>query len=357
MESPNRYIQPVAPGFFDGHHRLELIQRLGDPLAALNAVMDWTIFVPVLARIPRAEPKAPGGRPAYLPLTLFKILVLQSLYGLSDEQAQFQILDRRSFQHFLGLTEADPVPDQNTIREFREKLTRAELFSELFAAFHTRLTQQGFITRKGQIIDASFVEVPRQRNRREENAAIKRGTVPAGWETDAKRLAHKDLEARWTKKNQQTYYGYKDHIVADLESKLIVRAEVTAASDHDSQALDPLTVVGDPATWADSAYAGAPCQALFTAKGIVAHVCEKGVRGRALTKKQQRANRTKSRQRARVEHIFGFKTGSMGAMFQRVIGFARNRAGIILSNLVYNLARTEQIIRLKLLGRKTPQLV
>ena len=357
MKAASSYIQPVAPGFFDGHHRLELIQSLGDPLTALNAVMDWTIFTPVLARIPRAEPKAPGGRPAYPPLTMFKILVLQSLYGLSDEQAQFQTLDRRSFQHFLGLTEADPVPDQNTIREFREKLTHAELFSELFAAFHARLTQQGFLTRKGQIIDASFVEVPRQRNRREDNAAIKHGTVPAGWENDPKRLAHKDVDARWTKKNQQTYYGYKDPVVADLESKLIVRAEVTAANEHDSQALDLLTAAGDPPTWADSTYAGAPCQAIFAAKGIVAHVCEKGVRGQALTKKQKRANRAKSRQRARVEHSFGFTTGSMGAMFQRVIGLARNRAGMIMTNLVYNLARTEQIIRLKLLGRKTPQLV
>ena len=270
MKAANQYVQPVAPGLFDTPRRLAQLQQMGDPLAALNAVMDWTIFVPVLARIPRAEPKAPGGRPAYLPLTLFKILVLQSLYGLSDEQAQFQILDRRSFQHFLGLTEADPVPDQNTIREFREKLTRAELFSELFAAFNARLTQQGFITQKGQIIDAAFVEVPRQRNRREENAAIQRGEVPAGWEADAKRLAHKDLDARWTKKHQQTYYGYKDHIVADWESKLIVRAEVTAANAHDRQALDPLTRAGDPPTWADSAYAGAPCAAIFAAKaGIV----------------------------------------------------------------------------------------
>jgi IS5 family transposase len=357
MKASRQYIQPVAAGLFDGHYRLEQLRQMGDPLAALNAVMDWTIFTPVLARIPRAEPKGPGGRPAYHPLTLFKILVLQSLYGLSDEQAQFQTLDRRSFQNFLGLTAADPVPDQNTIREFREQLTRAELFSELFAAFHARLTRQGFITRKGQIIDASFVEVPRQRNRREENAAIKRGEVPAGWAADAKRLAHKDVDARWTKKNQQTYYGYKDHLVADLESKLIVRGEVTAASEHDSQALGPLTRGGDPATWADSANGGAPCEKIFAVKEIVAHVCEKGVRGRPLTPKQKRSNRTKSRRRARVEHIFGFKTGSMGAMFQRVIGFARNRAGIIMTNLVYNLARTEQIIRLQLLGRKTPQLV
>ena len=357
MKAPGRYIQPGAGGRLDGHHRLEQIQGLGDPLADLNAVMDWTIFDAVLARIPRAEPKAPGGRPACRPLSLFKILVRQSLYGLSDEQAQFQILDRRRFHHFLGRTEADPVPDQNTIRAFREKLARAELFTELFAAFNARLTQQGFSTRKGQIIDASFVAVPRQRNRREENAAIQRGAVPAGWETDAKRLAHKDVAARWTKQNQQTDYGCKDHVVADWESKLIVRAEVTAANEPDSQALDPLTRAGDPPTGADSASAGAPCQEIFAAKGILAHVCEKGVRGPALTKGQKRSNRAKSRQRARVEHIFGFKTGSMGAMFQRAIGFARHRAGISLTNLVYNLARTEQIIRLKRLGRKTPQLV
>ena len=95
----------------------------------------------------------------------------------------------------------------------------------------------------------------------------------------------------------------------------------------------------------------------MAAKGIVAHVCEKGTRGQALTQGQRRSNRAKSRHRVRVEHIFGFMTGSMGAMYQRVIGFARNRAGILLTNLVYNMARTEQIIRLKLWGRKTPKLV
>ena len=356
MKAHRTYIAPAALGLFDAQDRLAQIQAMGDPLAALDRVMDWTIFTPVLARIPRAEPKAPGGRPAYEPRLMFKILVLQSLYGLGDEQTQFQILDRRSFHHFLGLSEADGVPDQNTIREFREKLTQAKLFDELFAAFNARLTEQGFLTRQGQIVDASFVEVPRQRNRRPENAAIKRGEVPAGWEQDEKRLAHKDLDARWTQKNEQNYYGYKDHVVADLESKLIVRAEVTAASAHDSQALDALTCPGDPETWADSAYSGANCQAILEGKGIAAHICEKGTRGHELTKGQKRSNRTKSRHRVRVEHIFAFMTGSMRAMFQRCIGYARNRSCILLANLVYNMARTEQIIRLKLLGRGTPKL-
>lgn len=356
MKAHKAYIAPAALGLFDAQDRLAQIRAMGDPLTALESVMDWTIFVPVLERIPRAEPKAPGGRPAYKPLLMFKILVIQSLYGLGDEQTQFQILDRRSFHQFLGLSQADAVPDQNTIREFREKLTQAALFDELFAAFNARLTRQGFITRKGQIVDASFVEVPRQRNRRPENAAIKRGELPAGWEKDVKRLAHKDLDARWTQKNDQNYYGYKDHVVADLESKLIVRAEVTAASDHDSQALDAITCAGDPETWADSAYTGPNCQAILEAKGITAHICEKGTRGHELTEVQKQANRAKSHQRVRVEHIFAFMTGSMRALFQRCIGYTRNRSCILLANLVYNMARTEQIIRLKLLGRRTPRL-
>jgi IS5 family transposase len=356
MKTALGYIQPAEAGLFDSQNRLEQIRSMGDPLAALNAVMDWDIFVPTLDRIPRAEPKGPGGRPAYHPLTMFKILVMQSLYGLSDEQTQFQILDRRSFHHFLSFSEADRVPDQNTIREFREKLTKAGLFDALFDAFNARLTEQGFITQKGQIIDASFVEVPRQRNRRSENEAIKRGEVPEGWEEDTKRLAHKDLDARWTKKNEQSYYGYKDHVVVDLESKLIVRAEVTAANEHDSQVLDALTQEGDPETWADSAYTGAACEAILEAKAIPAQVCEKGARGHELSKRQKRSNRAKSKTRARVEHIFGFMTGSMGAMYQRCIGYARNRSCILLANLVYNMARAEQIIRLKLLGRRTPRL-
>jgi len=356
MKAPKSAIAPAALGLFDAQDRLARIRAMGDPLAARDTVLDGTIFIPVLERIPRAEPKAPGGRPAYAPLRLFKILVLQSLYGLGDEQTQFQILDRRRFHDCLGLSEADGVPDQNTIREFREKLTKAELFDELFTAFNARLTEQGFITRQGQIVDASFVEVPRQRNRRPENEAIKRGEMPAGWEKDAKRLAHKDVDARWTQKNDQNFYGYKDHVVAALESKLIGRAKVTTASAHDSQALDALTGPGDPETWADSAGPGANGQAILEGKGIAAHIGEKGTRGPELTKGQQRSNRATSRQRVRVEHLFAFMTGSMRALVQRCIGYARNRSCIRLANRVYNMARTEQIIRLKLLGRRTPQL-
>ncbi len=336
MAKRNRYIKRAESGLFDKSDRLQQVQSMGDTLKLINSIMDWEIFLPVLDRIPAANPKGPGGRPSFHPM--------------------YQILDRRSFHDFLDITEADTVPDQNTIREFREKLTRSELHDELFAAYANRLEEKGFITRMGNIVDASFVEVPRQRNRRGENESIKRGEVPDGWEQDPKRLSHKDMDARWTKKNQQTFYGYKNHANVDLESKLIVRAEVTDASVHDSQALDSITREGDAETWLDAGYAGEACETVLASKGIPAKLCEKGARNRPLTAKQKRSNRAKSRKRSRVEHVFGYMTMSTKAMVKRYIGMKRNRASIIFCNLVYNIARTEQIIRLKLLGRRTPGL-
>jgi IS5 family transposase len=356
MTKRKRYIPRADRGLFDKADRLAEVQSMGDTLTRLKLVMDWEIFQPVLDRIPANEPKGPGGRPPFDPLFMFRILVLQSLYNLSDEQTQFQILDRRSFHDFLDITEADTVPDQNTIRGFRETLIGAGLIEELFAAFNQRLEQRGFITRKGNIVDASFVEVPRQRNNRRDNEAIKRGETPEGWQNEPKRLAHKDLDARWTKKNQQVFYGYKNHVNVDLESKLIVRAAVTDASVHDSQALDAVTRNGDAVTWLDAGYVGPHCEQVLEGKGITGQVCGKGTRNHPLTHAKKRGNRAKARKRSRVEHVFGYMTMSMKAMMRRCVGMARNRGAIILGNLVYNMARAEQIMRLKILGRKTPSL-
>lgn len=356
MTDSKKYITSAERGLFDGFDRLAQIDKMGDVLANLDAVMDWSIFAPVLEQIPKPEPKGPGGRPGFHPLFMFKVLVLQDLHNLSDEQAQYQILDRRSFARFLGLTDADRVPDQNTIRGFRETLTNSGLIGELFNAFNDRLRERGFITRKGNIVDASMVEVPVQRNRRAENETIKDGAIPEGWLNNPKRLAHKDTDARWTQKNGVSYYGYKNHVAVDLESKLIVRAVVTSASVHDSRALDGVTGHGDPQTYADSAYTGPECEAVLKSKGIAGEVCEKGVRNRPLTGRQRRSNRTKSRRRSRVEHVFAFMTGAMNALRKRYVGMVRNSAAGMMTNLVYNMARAEQIIRLGLLGRKAKSL-
>ena len=349
-----RYIQPAEPGLFDGLNRLVKIDAMGDPLKRLDDIIPWEIFIPILDCLSRPEPKGPGGRPAFQPLFMFKILILQSLNNLSDAQAQYHILDRASFCRFLGITTADEVPDQNTIREFREQLTRTGLYTDLFEAFNLRLAEVGLITRHGHAIDASFVEVPRQRNTRKENQSIKNGEIPEDWKESPKKLSHKDIDAKWAKKRDETYYGYKNHINMDLESKLIVRAVVTDAAVHDSQVLDDLTEAGDPETFMDAGYAGKPQEDILKSKEIPYQICEKGTRGKPLTKNQKRKNRAKSRKRSRVEHVFAFQTVTMKGMYKRYIGKIRNEAAIIFSNLTYNICRCEQIIRLKTMGRKTP---
>ena len=340
-------IRPAELSFFSLADRLARISAQGDPLERLDGVIGWAMFRPVLDRaLPAAQAKGPGGRPAYDRLLLCKILVLQRLYQLSDEAVQFQILDRLSFQRFLGLSLADRVPDQNTIREFREALQQAGAFQSLFDVFREHLAARGLLPKEGVIVDASFVEVPRQRNTREENAALKEGQTPEDW--SAKKRAHKDVDARWTKKNAQTFYGYKDHIKVNLRTKLIESAVVTTASVHDSQAIDALVQKGDMVVFGDSAYSGQPVEEQMEAKGVDTVIVRKGVRGRELNETEKAENREISGTRARVEHAFAVMSGQAGRIFLRYIGQARNQAAVQLMNLCHNLRRYETIVRLKL---------
>jgi IS5 family transposase len=194
-------IEPKQPGLFDAQDRLEELHEMGDPLQRLDRVIDWDVFRPVLAAIPKDDPKGPGGRPAFDPLLMLKVMVIGHLYNLSDAQLEFQITDRHSFKRFLGITDADKAPDEKTIWAFRDVLVKNDLMKKAFVAFHGVLEQEGLFARKGQMVDASFVEVPRQRNSREDNAAIKQGEMPEGWEDQPEMLRQKDRDARWTKNN------------------------------------------------------------------------------------------------------------------------------------------------------------
>ncbi len=279
---------------------------------------------------------------------MFKVLVLQRLHGLADDATSFQITDRNSFRAFLGLTAADPVPDGQTIADFREALVEKQAFERLFALFLEHLQQRHGLGlgKEGVMIDATFVEVPRQRNSREQNALIKQGGVPQEFSDQPAVGAHKDCDARWTKKNHETYYGYKDHVKVDVADKLILAGVTTAASVHDSQQIEGLVKAGDQRVYADSAYSSAQIATDLSGKSVEGQICEKGTRAAALTEEQKSRNREKSRVRSRVEHVFAQMTGSMRALRQRCIGMARNDASIQLPNLVYNLLRFEQIKRL-----------
>jgi len=330
----------MQPGFFDLDNRLQQLEALGDPLPKLNEVVDWEDFRSVLMKIRQKPAKAPGGRPAYDVVLMFKVLVLQHLYNLADEQTEYQIRDRYSFCRFLGLTPEGRVPDARTIWVFREALKEHDLVDELFAQLNDQITAAGYIPRQGQIVDASMVAAPRQRNSREENAKIKQGETPEDWEDNPNMLRQKDRDARWTKKHGKTHYGYKNHISIDRKHKLIRHFEVTPASVADNQVfdvlLDPNNTSAD--VWADAAYRSKAREQSLKDEGYRSHIHTKGQANKPISACQQRANRKRSKLRCRVEHIFAAQQ-AMGGKLVRTIGLARARVKVALTNMVYNLRR------------------
>ena len=334
-------------GLFDEQFRLEKLENKGDPLIAINQMVDWDLFKPVLKKAFKKDTKGPGGRPPYDYIMMFKILILQRLYNLSDEQMEYQINDRLSFMRFLGLKMSDNIPDQNTIWLFRENLTKSKTIEKLFDKFDMYLDGQGIIAHKGSIIDASFVEVPRQRNSKDENDVIKKDSVPEDWKDNPNKLRQKDTDARWTKKHDTNHYGYKNHIKVDRKTKLVRTYKTTDASVHDSQALSDLLGRDDAhhELYADSAYSGEPIKNLLEKKKIRSRIHEKGYKSSPLTEIQKEKNRIKSKSRARIEHVFGFIKNSMNGSFSRAIGFDRNNGIIGLMNLTYNMCRYIQLCK------------
>jgi len=342
------------PGFFDIETRAAKLTDMGDPLVKLDANIDWEAFRPDLDRVHVEARKSNAGAKPIDVVPTFRMLVLQHLYNLADEGIEYQVRDRLSFMRFLGLQIEDRVPDGKTVWLFRERLEALQLADVLFGRFHAQLAAHGYVAQKGRMIDAAFVEAPRQRNSREENALIKAGATPADWQQNKSR--QKDVDARWTKKNEETHYGYlcplgyKNHINACAKNKLIRGYAVTAAAVHDSQAIDDLldrTAVDDgkkrPA-YADSAYRSQEREACLSVAGIRSEICEKGSRNHPLSDEQQASNREKSRVRARVEHVFGAQA-QMGGHIVRTIGLERARAKIAMMNLVYNMRRLGQLLK------------
>ena len=339
-----------ARGFFDYEFRKDEIKNQQTSLEKLNTLINWEKFRSTIEGVFDKQSKGPGGAPAFDRLFMFKILVLQRYFNLSDAQTEFQIKDRISFQSFLGLDICDDVPDEKTIWYFREQLIHSGALKYLFEMFTGFLDDQGIISKEGSIVDASFVEAPRQRNSREENKQIKEGAVPEAWKEKQSKLSQKDTDAKWTKKNNEVHYGYKNHVKVDKKTKLIQSFTVTDASVHDSQTVADMINEGDKELYGDSAYKSEAIDKELGSKHINNQVHEKGYRNKPLTEIQKAGNKIKSKIRVRVEHVFGFIENSMKGSNTRYIGFKRNKTRICITNLVYNLFRYEQIMRLNLAG-------
>jgi len=348
-----RYKLSGKRGLFDEQETHEKLVEIGNPLEMISQVVDFEMFRQILeGKLLNQSKKNNAGAKPYDVVMMFKIMILQRYYGLGDKQIEYQILDRMSFKKFLGLESGDKVPDEKTVWAFRENITNSGLVEDVFKQFTAFLEAKGLIMNEGKMIDASFTVAPRQRNTREENQAIKQGRGEELWNDNPNKKRQKDIDARWTKKNNQIFYGYKNHAKVDSKSKFIDSYAVTDASVHDSQTLDELLSEKDheQELYADSAYTGEEQEKVIKKYKMKNKVHEKGYRNLPMTEEQKKSNTVKSQTRARVEHVFGFMEQSMNGLTVRSIGKTRAVGVIGLINLTYNLFRFEQVKRLNLIA-------
>ncbi len=353
-------------GFFDVDERLKELSAKGDDLERLGAVVNFELFRPDLARaVPRSD-GSKGGRPPFDHVFMWKVLILQTSHSLSDERTEFLIKDRLSFMRFLGLGLADPVPDANTIWTFREALTRATLdglpaIQVLFRAYEAALKAAGFLAMGGQIIDASIIAAPKQRNTEGEKAEIRAGRIPEAWAEKPAKLAQKDRDARWTVKWSKAKpaadgsprvdlaapaFGYKNHVGIDRRHGLIRTWAATDAARHDGAQLTNLVTRANTGSgvWADTAYRSKANEQPLAQRGFVSHIHRKKPPGRPMPVNVARANGAKSKVRSAVEHVFARQKGPMGLVV-RTIGIARATVKIGLANLAYNMRRAVWLTR------------
>ena len=326
------------PSLFAEEERGNRRVKIGDPLIGMSAHID---FVALAAGIDTALPRpsrAKGGRPPYPTVLMIKVLVLQQLYSLADDALEYQLLDRRSFLQFLGLTDSSTIPDAKTIWLFRDRLAQAGLGTQLFDEVQQQLLAQGYQARCGQIIDASLVQAPVQRNKREEAEIVKQSIMPTTW-TDHKR-AQKDVDAKWTKKHGKNHFGYKLHASVDKRYKVIRKVIITDAAVADTTVFEDLLDTKNTSrdVYADRGYPSAQREADLKQAGWRAHIQRKGTARKAISATQKKRNRRIATPRARVEHVFG-ALAQMGGKLVRCMGIVRTTFALNLKAASYNLKR------------------
>lgn len=329
----------IQPSLFSHQERLERLNKLKNPLDNFKTHIDWEIYREELESM-YSYNNGKGGRPPYDPVKMFKILFLQKLYHLSDEEMEFHIIDRMSFQRFLDIGSCDLIPDAKTIWFFRDRMEKEKMLKVLFEKLNYWLQKQGKIIKEGSSIDGTLIDAPIQRNTREENKTIRKGDVPEDWKDKPQKMAQKDTDADWKMKNGKSYYGYANHIVMDNKSKLITDFEVTKASVHDSQpAVDLIyRMAPNQELYADSAYHSEEIRTALNEKKINGQIIRKKKKGSERTEEDQSYNKIVSKTRARVEHVFA-DIKSFGGDAVRAIGIRRAEIQIALSVITYNIRR------------------
>jgi len=342
---------------FSLHDHLEKLSKDGDPLEVLDATVDFEYFRGWLLEGLGYSDGSKGGRPPFDPVSMFKALILQAQHNLSDAKMEFMIRDRLSWMRFLGFDLGGSTPDENTIRHFRNRLTETGTLKRVMKAFDWQLHKKGYIPMSGQIVDASLVPAPKQRNTEDEKAAIKAGkSANEIWLDHPNKAAQKDTNARWTLKigGKIRYrpdgtplpmiaiptFGYKSHISIDRKYGFIRGAAVTSAAHSDGKMLREIIQPDNTGSnvWADTAYRSKSNEAWLANKMMTSQIHRRKPTGKPMPLATSRANGKKSSVRARVEHVFAHQKNRFG-LFIRTIGLARAEAKLTLANIAYNMDR------------------
>ena len=336
---------------------LERLSKHGDPLEILDATIDFEYFRGWLVEGLGYGDGSKGGRPPFDPVSMFKVLILQAQHNLSDAKMEFMIRDRLSWMRFLNFELGGATPDENTIRHFRNRMTETGTLKRVMKAFDWQLHKKGYIPMSGQIVDATLVPAPKQRNNDGEKEGIKEGkSAKEIWPDHPNKAAQKDTNARWTLKvgGKVRYrpdgtplpqialpvFGYKSHISIDRKFGFIRGSTVTSAADADGRQLRHVLRKDNTASdvWADSAYRSKSNEKWLAKNMLTSQIHRRKPAGKPMSKATSRANAKKSSIRARVEHVFAHQKNRYG-LFIRTIGIARAETKLTLANLSYNFDR------------------
>ncbi len=328
----------IKESLFAAEEREAKWDRLGDVLQVMEQHVDFKALAAEVDRVAPRPGREYGGRPAFPTELMVRAWILQNLYGLSDEQMEYQVLDRLSFQRFLGLRRSSQVPDRTTFWSFHERLTVAKAGDTLFTAVNRQLAQHGYIARGGQIVDASLVPVPRQHVTEKERELLKEQAMPMDWKPAQRR--QKDTEATWTKKHGKSYFGYKVSVSTDRRYKLIRKVKVSTASENDTLHLEDVLDHANTGRdlYGDKGYVDGEREQRLKAQGWRVHIQRKAKTGQPLSAGQAPRNTRMARVRARVEHVFA-ALEQMGGKRLRCIGLDRATFPLTGKAAVYNLHR------------------
>jgi IS5 family transposase len=301
-------------------------------LKRIAELVDWKEIERLLAGLRSGSMGAPG----YPALALFKALLLQQFYGLSDPQLEDALADRLSFRHFLGLALSDRVPDHSTIWRFREQLAKSGLAESVFALISGQIERSGFVLKRGTLIDASLV-------RAAVNAPPPPSTPlpPDADGRPASKLVKNplDLDAAWTKKEGKYFFGYKAHVAMDQGSRIIRRALFTPANVHDTVPADQLICGDEKTAYADKAYDSLARRARLKALGIRNGIAQRANWRFPVTPWEVRRNELVARARAPVESLFALLKNTYRFCRARYRGLARNASAFYLAITAMNLRR------------------